>query len=295
MPPFEFRIKQARRFLCGTIIALALFARLAFAQGGPPFLSDDPDTPGNKNWEINLGFLGQRGPSEGAYQVPDMDINYGLGHRIQLKVELPLAVEETRGESGHALAGFGNSLLGVKYRFYAHHPKTETPQPPGERESNFGLSVYPQLALSTATRSAPDQVFEPGLLLPMEASAILGPIRVSAEVGYWLNKNIPDSWIRGIIVGHEFKKDTECYLELYDQRDVSGTDRQPKAGETSLGFGGRLPIVRSGSFRLLGMVGHDVASSPIGHSSWIAYVGIQFLSGQRRRHSSDFMEGDSTN
>ena len=270
---------------------MVLSPRLVFAQGGPPFLSDDPDTPGNKSWEINLGFLGERGPVEGAYQVPDVDINYGLGHRIQLKVELPLAVEETRGESGHALAGLGDALLGVKYRFYAHHPKTETPQPPGERESNFGLSIYPQLALNTSTRSAPDQIFERGLLLPMEASAILGPIRVSGEIGYWLNKDVPNSWISGMVIGHEFKKDTELYLELYDQREVSGIDGQPKAGETSLGLGGRLPIVRSGSF-LLDMMGHDIASSPMGHSSWTAYVGIQFLSDQRRRHSSDFMEGD---
>ena len=61
-----------------------LGAVIAHAQGGPPFRTDDPDTPGNHHWEINYGFIGDRNPGTGAYQVPDFDINYGLGDRIQL-------------------------------------------------------------------------------------------------------------------------------------------------------------------------------------------------------------------
>lgn len=262
------------------------------AQGGPPFLSDDPDTPGNHHWEVNLGFLGERNPVEGSYQVPDIDINFGVGNPIQLKFELPLAAAETRGPAGHVNAGLGNSLLGVKYRFYAHHTKHEKQQPPGQRESNFALSVYPQLALNNPTRSVARDIVDPGpeVLIPIEAKTILGPIRISGEVGYRLTKgDVPNSWIQGVVVGHEFKKDTELYLELYDQRDVSG---KLQAKETSVGLGGRVPIVASGMFRLIGMGGHDVASSPGGRSSWIAYVGIQFLSDKRRRHSRDVDETD---
>ena len=60
----------------------AVFVPPAAPQGGPPFLSDDPDTPGPGHWEINMGFLGARNPHVGLYQIPDMDINYGLGVRI---------------------------------------------------------------------------------------------------------------------------------------------------------------------------------------------------------------------
>ncbi len=62
------------------------------AQGGPPFITDDPGTPGNKHWEINLGWTADHNPGEASYEVPDFDINYGLGERIQLKYELPIAV-----------------------------------------------------------------------------------------------------------------------------------------------------------------------------------------------------------
>jgi len=34
------------------------------------FRSDDPDTPGNTHWEINMGFVGQRSPFGGSYETP---------------------------------------------------------------------------------------------------------------------------------------------------------------------------------------------------------------------------------
>src|ERR1700704_2305111 len=100
------------RFLCAGLAELTLLLPVTLAQGGPPFRSDDPDTPGNKQWEINLGFVGERNPTGGAYEVPNIDINYGLGHRIQLKYELPLSIQETRGEAGRVATGLGNSFLG---------------------------------------------------------------------------------------------------------------------------------------------------------------------------------------
>jgi len=31
-------------------------ARSALAQGGPPYYTNDPGTPGPRNWEINIGY-----------------------------------------------------------------------------------------------------------------------------------------------------------------------------------------------------------------------------------------------
>src|SRR5271169_3175806 len=90
-------MKRLAPFLCLLLAALARFSPLALAQGGPPFRSDDPDTPENRNWEINTVFVGERNPSEGFYETPNLDINYGLGNRIQLKYEVPLSIYESRG------------------------------------------------------------------------------------------------------------------------------------------------------------------------------------------------------
>ena len=270
--------------------AFILFPVLVLAQGGPPFLSDDPDTPGNKHWEINMGFSGERSPFGGSYETPNMDVNYGVGNRIQLKYEVPLSIEEMRSDASHVAAGLGNSLLGVKYRFYEHHSKTHVRD--GEREIKFSASIYPQLLLNNPTRSVARGIVEPApqMLLPAEVSTKYRWIRISGEVGYWFkSKNLPNSWIRGIVAGHEFKKDTELYLELYDQQDVRRLTGTPNLRESTLGIGGRVPIVRAQWLRLMGMAGHGlVTATPAnGQPSWIAYVGIQFLSDRRRRHGDE--------
>lgn len=274
----------------GKLAAFALFPVLAFSQGGPPFISDDPDTPGNGHWEVNLGFIGDRNPFAGYYSTPDIDINYGIGNRIQLKYEVPLSIQEMRGEPGGVAAGLGNSLLGVKYRFYQRHSKTRVRD--GERVVKFSLSAYPQLLLNNPTGSVARDIVEPGpqLLLPLEANANYGWIRISGEVGYWFtSKDVPNSWIQGIVAGHEFRKDTELYLELHDQRDVRVAAGAQKFRETTLGLGGRIPIVRGHWLRLIGMGGHGLVSATQanGQPTWIAYVGLQFLSDRRRRHGDE--------
>jgi len=281
-------------FLSLAMIA-ALFSPVALAQGGPPFRSDDPDTPGNNHWEINVMTVGERNRFAGAYEVPNLDLNYGVGHRIQLKYELPLSIAEVRGDTEHVAAGLGNSLLGVKYRFYALHPRSQKGLK-GERESIFGLSIYPQLVLNNPTRSVARDIVEPGpqFLFPLEGNAKLGPIRISGEVGRWFgNNHVPDSWIRGLIMGHEFGNKVELFGEFYDQQDVKAIAGEPKARETTLGIGTRIPLVKNESIRFMGMGGRTFLKiTPSNRQpSWIAELGIQFLVGPKR-HSSDFIETD---
>ena len=35
------------------------------------------------------------------------------------------------------------------------------------------------------------------------------------------NKNLPQSWNRGFLLGHEFSDSTEAYLEIYDLQDAN--------------------------------------------------------------------------
>jgi len=296
---------------------LAAFSVGVFAQAGPPFRTDDPETPGNKHWEINLGWLGDRNPGSGSYQIPDFDINYGLGDRIQLKYEVPIAIEETRpqpatanqpAEDGSVVAGLGQSLLGVKYRFYEHHPGDPWfgRRPPskavpsaGDSEEpavNFSVGTYPQLSLNNPTSSVRRGVVAngPDFFLPIESNWRLGPIRFDGEVGYHFgNHSLPQSWIRGLIVGHEFTDRTEAYLEIYDEQDANripagyGTGQfatgQPKQRESTLGLGGRQALNHDKTLVLLLMGGRSFqsASAVSGQPSWIAYVGLQVLLGPK--------------
>jgi hypothetical protein len=182
-----------------------------------------------------------------------------------------------------------DSLLGVKARFYSHHPKDAKPDDTGRRDSNFAISTYPQLLLSNPTSSVRRYIVEPGpqFLLPVEANGKIGPIHISGEYGYWFaNKAVPPAWIRGAIVGHEFKNKIEVDFEFYDLADTKGTPLWPKARETTLGIGFRRALVKKRSIWFIAMVGTSVV--PVnqinGQPSWIASWGLQFLTSGRRRH-----------
>ena len=280
-------------------ISLLSLCGVAHAQGGPPFKTDDPETPGNRNWEINFGWVGERSTGEGSYSIPDVDLNYGLGDRIQLKFELPIVIHEVRQVpndtetiSSTARArldlGAGESLLGVKWRFYEHRTTSSgrliSDGVPAEPD--FSLSTYPQLSLNNPTSSVERGVVTTGpqFLLPIEANARIGPIRVDGEVGYWFtNRHVPQSWIRGMMVGHEFTKRTEAYVEIYDQQDANRVDGVAKGRQATLGLGDRYAINDKRTIWLLLMEGRSfqkVAKDNV-QPSWVAYVGVQFLLGPR--------------
>ena len=90
-----------------TPIVIALSALPAFivgvpdarGQGGPPLITDDPGTPGPGKWEIQFSFAHERSQNERVYEAPLLDINYGVGERIQLKYEVTyLTVDAGSGE-----------------------------------------------------------------------------------------------------------------------------------------------------------------------------------------------------
>jgi hypothetical protein len=267
------------------LFPLLLFASAAslFAQAGPPFRTDDPETPGNRHWEINFGFIADHNPAAAYYQTPDFDINYGLGDRIQLKYELP--VSEYTDANDTTVAGLGNSLLGIKWRFYEH--RRAGFKPDDDKAVNFSVSTYPQLSLDNPTSSVRRGVVQyrgPMFLLPMEMNARLGWLRLDGEAGYWFgNRDAPDQWIRGMIAGHEFTEKTELYAEIYDEQDANRIDGAPKQREATLGFGGRHALNRGNTLNLLFMGGRSFQSvtPENGQPNWIAYVGLQVLLGPK--------------
>jgi hypothetical protein len=285
-----------RLILLVTIVLVSLCG-VACAQGGPPFKTDDPETPGNKHWEINFGWIGERSVSEGSYSIPDIDLNYGLGNRIQLKFELPIVIHEVRqlpSDTGQITSatqarldvGAGESLLGIKWRFYQHRA-TSSGQATSEKERpepNFSISTYPQLSLNNPTSSVDREVVTngPQFLLPLEANARIGPIRIDGEVGYWFTRrDVPQSWVRGMIIGRELTKKTEAYVEIYDQQDSTRVNGAAKGRQATLGLGGRLAVDKKHAVVLLLMGGRSfqkVTRSDL-QPSWIAYVGVQFLLG----------------
>src|SRR5947209_7357176 len=84
-------------------VAMCLFVAVAFvpnavAQGGPPMITDDTETVPKHHFEINNGFTMERGSDGTIYSIPDIDFNYGLNKRMQLRIETPWVVVHNNGQ-----------------------------------------------------------------------------------------------------------------------------------------------------------------------------------------------------
>jgi hypothetical protein len=270
-----------RRLIQFLLLVVLFAAALIHAQGGPPFITDDPGTPGNRQWEINAGFIGNHNPAHASYQLPNIDINYGWGDRIQLMYSPYLAA--ATDENKTARAGLGETVFGVKWRYFEHHRAGE---PKSDENMTFSLGTYPQVTINNPTSAVRRGIVEPGpqYYLPAEFTAKWGPIDFNGEVGRWIcNHNVPDRWGRGLIVGHEFSERLELYGEIYDLQDVSRIGTAPKQRELTLDVGGRRTLDRAGHLRLLFLGGRGIQAVTRQNSEpdWIAYIGVQILFGPK--------------
>ncbi len=242
---------------CG--LAFLVFASTsAFAQGGPPYYTNDPGTPGNHNWEINFGYMPFFYSDRSVSHTPDVDINFGLGDRIQLTYENAwLRVQNPFSKTEY---GLGQSNPGVKWRFY------------DAGEGHLAISTFPQLLLNNpndAVRRGITSATE-AFLLPAEFSKKIGPFDVDYEIGYqWVHKG-PNGWLTGLVVGHDFTRKLEGDIEFYNVGTFHPSENQP-----TIDVGGRYklhnPII------LLFMAGRSVEPVRSDQSYSVGYFGIQLL------------------
>jgi hypothetical protein len=238
-----------------------LAPRMALAQAGPPYITNDPGTPGNANWEINIAEMTtiQRGVD--SYQVPQIDLNYGLGDRIQLTYEIPYVVQTADRQPG--ANAWGNGLPGVKWRFV------------DQGEGGWQISTFPQFetrasAYAQRTGIAGDG---PRLLLPIEFARSVGPMDLDFEAGYYFpwHGQGNEERILGLVAGHTFSARLELDTELYNDHGMGGTGPD----FTTLDLGGRYKLRRG--FILLFMAGRSIAGPAATQVDFMGYIGVQIL------------------
>ena len=178
----------------------------AWAQGGPPLITDDPDTPGPGYWEINLSAFFEKNRLEQRFDVPRLDLNYGVGRRIQLKYEMPWLAARQPGQPTRS--GAGDSVAGVKWRFL------------GEEGKRVAWAVYPQLEFNTDHASVAKGLVERGrqLLLPTEITLELAHVEINGEVGRNVVDHGEDGWVYGISTEASLTRRLELLAELHGER-----------------------------------------------------------------------------
>jgi hypothetical protein len=240
------------------LLAAPWLPSIVCAQAGPPFFTNDPGTPGNANWEINLAAAQTIARGTGSYQVPQIDLNYGLGDRIQLTYEIPYVLQSTDGEPRQS--GWSNGYPGVKWRFF------------DQGNDGWRLSVFPQVETGVSAAAQQRGIGGPGprFLLPIEASTTIGSVDLDLEAGYYFPRRGVNEQIIGLVAGHSFTDRLELDAEVYDDRATGAPPRY-----TLLDVGGRYKLSRG--FIALFMVGRSISGTGAGQPEFSGYFGIQIL------------------
>ena len=245
-------LKSLRRWvLCGLVAA----AGSALAQGGPPMATDDPGTPGDGHWEINVGAIATRTPGRWEVAAPDADINYGLGDHIQLKLDVPWVSARDDGQRWRS--GFGTADAGVKWRIV------------DQEQAGFSMSTYPQYSRSMLNSSTRRGITGEGhqFLLPIELSTEVRGIGIAAEVGRnFVTGGGADQWVAGIVGAHACGEGRECMVEVHQTR--SSGDHQ-----TLLNFGMHWKFDES--LMLLAAAGREFGPRSDERQRALVYVGVQ--------------------
>jgi hypothetical protein len=221
-------------------------------------ITDDPGTPGNRKWEINLAIAFEHRPNQTAFDSPGIDLNYGVGEHIQLTLQGgPVLLKR----SGHGLiGGFGGTEAAVKWRFL------------DEDKSGFDVSMFPRVIFNIAQSSVRRGLAEDGtrFQIPFQVAKTFGRFHADAEFGPLVSTVGRSEWLYGIVGGFDLSKTTEVMAEL---QGTSRTNFTQDALTVNVGLRQKL----TDSCILIASLGHELRAPQDESLAMIGYCGFQLL------------------
>ena len=236
---------------------VAAVARVAFGQGGPPMITDDPGTPGAGKWENNFAIAFEHRPNETSIDIPAIDLNYGIGDHIQLTLQTaPVLLKR----SGHGvIGGLGETEAAVKWRFL------------DEVTSGFDVSMFPRVIFNVVHSSIRRGLADDGtrFQIPFQAAKTFGHLHLDAEFGPRASTVGRSEWLYGIVCGFDVAKQTMLMAELHDESRMNFSH-----DVLTLNFGLRHEFTEN--YILIVSMGHELRS-PDQPTALIGYFGMQFV------------------
>ena len=220
-------------------------------------ITDDPGTPGNGKWEINLAIAFEHRSGETSLDLPAIDLNYGVGEQIQLTLQTApvLLTREDHGPVG----GLGGTEAAMKWRFL------------DEEKSGFNMSVFPRVIFNIQQSSARRGLAEDGtrFQIPFQIAKTFGRFHADAELGPVGISVGRSEWLYGIVGGFDVAKPTMLMAELH------GSSRTNFSRQVvTLNFGLRHEFTETRI--LIVSLGHEIVS-PDEPLALIGYFGMQLV------------------
>lgn len=236
------------------IFGIGWLLAIGLAQAGPPFVTDDPEPPPSGGLEINVPFILERTPGKTEMDAPLFDFNYGLPD-IQLKLEFPIKI--VHDDSDGTMAGAGDLLLGVKWRFLNNEPL------------QLQLGIYPQLLLPTGDHARDLGEGRTAFVLPLVAQKKWEKWTLYGNVGFWWQTaaETRNYVYAGAVLEREIDERLTLGVELFGN---SPKDRRSRS-DVAFNLGGTWKL--SKHLNLLFAGGRDI----VGDTTAMGYIGLQFL------------------
>jgi hypothetical protein len=242
-------------------VCLAATAAAPVARAGPPFVTDDPEPVGYREFEIYLASQLEHIPEGWSGTAPQLEVNYGPLPNLQISATIPLAFSAPQHGTTHF--GYGDTELGVKYRFVQ------------EGDVLPQIAFFPRVDLPSGNDSRGLGAGHVQAILPIWLQKSWGdPGRAWTAYGgggYWIHPGSGnrDWWYAGGVLQRQLTDRVSLGAELFH-----GTPSEVHArGSTWLNFGGKLAL--SKNYQLLASAGHNVTGS----SGFQAYVALEITFG----------------
>jgi hypothetical protein len=220
-------------------------------------ITDDPGTPGSGKWEINLAVTFEHRSDETSYDTPEIDLNYGVGERIQLTLQTAPVILD-RNDHG-PIGGLGGTEAALKWRFL------------DEERNGFDMSMFPRVIFNVTQSSVRRGLAEDGtrFQIPFQIAKTFGRLHADAEFGPLASTVGRSEWLYGIVGGFDVTKPTMLMAELH------GTSRMNFSQQAlTLNFGLHHEFTETRI--LIVSLGHEIVS-PDQPLALIGYFGVQLL------------------
>jgi hypothetical protein len=240
------------RFLIASVFLTSTLL-YATAWAGPPFVTDDPVPVEYKHWEVYLASLGQIDQDGSSMTAPHIEVNYGAIPDVQLHLITPM--ENVNPAGGKAHYGYGDTELGVKYRFIQ------------EGEWCPMVATFPLLEMPTGKSSEGLGNGAAQLFLPIWLQKSWGPWTTYGGGGYWINpgQGNRNNWFFGVVVQRDISKQLTLGAEIFH-----GTASVDEEDDTHTGFNIGAIINLTDVQHLMFSAGRDF-SGPNRFSYYVAY------------------------
>jgi len=236
------------------VAALILVSFSPRAIAGPPFFTDDPVPVELKHWEIYFASEYIRTADNRSGTAPFIDANYGAYSNLHVHVGLPAAFNRPAG--GPTTYGYGDTELGVKFRFI--------------QETDFcpQMAIYPTAEVPTGDSDRGLGNGKTQAYLPVWLQKSWGPWTTFGGGGYWFNPGEGHkNWVyAGWVLQRDLSKTLTLGAELYHRTpDVVG-------GDSGTGFMGGGQVNFGEHYHLLLAMGKDFS----GPDLFTQYLALQW-------------------